>query len=225
MRRAVVVMAAMAMLTVQGCGTPPWETAANAAGMPTGRPSASADRQVSTPPTPSEEPQPAPSPTPPVVIDDLAEGSITHLLRAGALVLTARYWSERGRAEWTAEAVKPLAIDVSAQGNGKLSLASVEVQVERLSQEGWIAVDSAAVTQPVVAGSPDIEGPASASTTVTVRAVEPDSYALRYTVNYTVTSSGRDRVHQAVGTDSITVALARPQTTQSPAQAQPAAGS
>ncbi|WP_145952841.1 hypothetical protein [Tessaracoccus aquimaris] len=157
---------------------------------------------------PASEPVPEPTPTPkvpPMVVDDLATGSAEHQFKAGAMVVTADYWSDRGKADWTPGTVKPLTLNVSADGRGDLTLASVNVQVERLSLDGWVAVPSDVVTQPVVSATPDIKGPSSASATVLVNAVDPASYGLRYTIVYTVTSSSGDADYQAVGNDTVVV--------------------
>lgn len=55
---------------------------------------------------------------------------------------------------------------------------------------------------------PNVQRPASVSATVLVGEVDPDSYALRYTCVYTVASTRSGSRVQAVGNDSLVVALA-----------------
>ena len=91
------------------------------------------------------------------------------------------------------------------EGSGRREAVVSMPGVERLSLDGWVAVPSDVVTQPVVSATPDIKGPSSASATVLVNAVDPASYGLRYTIVYTVTSSSGDADYQAVGNDTVVV--------------------
>jgi len=143
------------------------------------------------------------------VANDLATGSAEHELQAGAMTLSARYWSERDLRDWTAQSVKPLTIGLSATGGTGLHLDSVVVSVEALTADGWVAVPADAVTPPVLGdGSWDITAPSSAGLTVLVAGVDTDASALRFTVVYGVSSgSGSSRV-DAVGNDSVVVPLA-----------------
>lgn len=207
----VAGMVATVMLT--GCGSPPWEGAGQAPSTPGSPSSPTSPTEAPTPApqgAPAAEPTPEETPTPkvpPMVVDDLATGSAQHQFAAGAMVLTADYWSDRGKGDWTPGTVKPLTLNVTADGRGDLSLASVTVQVERLSVDGWVAVPGDTVTQPVVSSAPSVKSPTSASATVLVSAVDPASYALRYTLVYTVTAESRDANFQAVGNDTVVVAF------------------
>lgn len=224
MRRGMIVGSVAAAVLLSGCGVPPWEKdavpAANPApglpslpGLPSfpsppETPAAPSPTPTATPPAPLVAPAPRPTRTPPMVVDDLADGSSHRQFRAGALVVTADYWSTRGKAEWTPQAVKPLTLSVSADGSGDIKLTALTVQVERLTVDGWVAVAPDAITQPVVSDAPGVKAPASAGATVVIGAVEEDSSALRYTLSYTLTSSSKYNSFQAVGNDTLTVGLA-----------------
>ncbi|MDO5535253.1 MAG: hypothetical protein Q4F65_11445 [Propionibacteriaceae bacterium] len=158
-------------------------------------------------PTPTPTPEPTPEPAPPMVVDDLASGRADRTFAAGAFAVTAQYWSTRGKPDWTPAAVKPLTINVSAVGAKDLALTGLSVNVERLTPHGWVAVGPGVVS-PVELGpsAPHISAPGSASTTVMVGSIEPDSHALRYTLAFSI-SSGRNQRTQTSGTDSLVVTL------------------
>ncbi|QIK71821.1 hypothetical protein G7070_05435 [Propioniciclava coleopterorum] len=196
-----------AALALTGCGTPPWAEAPAASA-----PQSEAPAKVEPPslfgPPPAAVVTPPPAVrTPPPVVDDLADGSVKREFKAGAMTVAVDYWSTRNRADWTPQAVKPLTLSVSAVGAGDLALGALAVQVERLTADGWVAVPDGTVTQPDVAAAPTIKAPASAGATVMVGAVEPGATALRYTFSYTVTAASRSAKVQAVGNDSLTIAL------------------
>ena len=89
-----------------------------------------------------------------------------------------------------------------------MSLTAIQVQVERLTDAGWVAVPAVSITQPVLAGAPVVVSPSTASAAVLVNAVEADSHALRYTLVYTLTVAGREGPVQSVADDTLVVALA-----------------
>ncbi len=175
MRRGLIVGSVATAVLLSGCGVPPWEKDAVPAGRPAtpvpglpslpGLPSFAPPEETPTPtptptpPAPLVAPAPRPTRTPPMVVDDLADGSSHRQFRAGAMVVTADYWSARGKAEWTPQAVKPLTLSVSADGSGDIKLTALTVQVERLTVDGWVAVPADAITQPVVSDAPGIKAP------------------------------------------------------------------
>ncbi len=211
----------MAVALLSGCSTPPWEKARLAAEAaaaeqspllttpsPTSMPSPSSPTPMPAAPLPSR----LPTRTPPMVLDELAEGRAQHVIRAGSFVLTTTYWSPRNKDQWKPAGIKPLTFDVTADSRSDLALVAVSVGVERLTLDGWVAIAADQVLQPSVgSGAPAISSPTSASASVSVGAVDAESYALRYTIAYTVTTTGTKTPRvQATGTDSLTVTLTRP---------------
>lgn len=205
LRRAAPLGLACAALALAGCSAPPWQTADAAHRAGTSTAAATTSASTSTPTSTAS----TAAPTAPAVANDLSTGSAEHDLQAGAMTLTATYWSERDLRDWTAQSVKPLTIGLSATGATGLRLDSVVVSVEALTAHGWVAVPADAVTPPALGdGSSDITAPSSAGLTVLVAGVDTDASALRFTVVYGVSSgSGSARVH-AVGNDSLVVPLA-----------------
>ncbi len=202
-----------ASLVVSGCSAPPWE-AANAAEVPMAS-AAAVVPSMSEEQTPAKVPEPQPSTepseepsAPPMVVDDLADGAVRHQFTAGGLVVTADYWTTRDKRDWTAASVKPVTLNLSAEGADEVSLTAIQVQVERLTDAGWVAVPAVSITQPVLAGAPVVVSPSTASAAVLVNAVEADSHALRYTLVYTLTVAGREGPVQSVADDTLVVALA-----------------
>lgn len=68
-----------------------------------------------------------------MVVDDLADGAVRHQFTAGGLVVTADYWTTRDKRDWTAPSVKPVTLNLSAEGADEVSLTAIQVQVERLT--------------------------------------------------------------------------------------------
>ncbi|MGC5628740.1 hypothetical protein ACPYO6_12490 [Georgenia sp. Z1344] len=156
----------------------------------------------------ASSPAPVAGPGVPTVVDDLATGSAERQLVAGAAVLEVDYWSTLPRDEWSPSGTKPLTLVVGADAPGATLLASLTVEVDRLTVDGWQSVPDDAVTQPfVTASGADVLLPSTAGASVLVGDVEDDTRALRYTFVYTVTSTDHPLPVQAVATDTLVVTL------------------
>ncbi|GEM_PF-3114814 len=214
LRRAAPLGVACAVLALAACSAPPWQTAdaAHQAATSTSTSASAAPTEAASAPAAASTAataSPAATSTAPAVANDLATGSAEHELPAGAMTLTAKYWSERDLRDWTAQSVKPLTIGLSATGGDTLHLDSVVVSVEALTADGWVAVPADAVTPPTLGGaSPDIAAPSSAGLTVLVAGVDKDASALRFTIVYGVSSGSGSAQVDAVGNDSLVVTLA-----------------
>lgn len=84
----VVVMGALGVSALAGCGPAPWDPAGGS--------------------TPTATSTAVPTPVP----NDLSGGATQRQLTAGAVSATVDYWSTLSMDQWTAEAVKPVSISL-----------------------------------------------------------------------------------------------------------------
>lgn len=181
-RRPVALALGASVLLLAGCGTPPWKegsAASPAAG--TGTASASPTSASASPTAASASPSASPTPS---MVNDLAEGSITHQLTAGAVQVTVRYWSTLPLAQWAPGVVKPLNLSLTGRLNAP---ASQKVYLDKAT----------AVVTPYGAGGA-LDGPAP----VVDKATSNPGYVIRNPYSYS-------QVFQlpAVSTDATSVTI------------------
>lgn len=200
----IVVLAA----ALAGCGSAPWletsaaETAAPSAATPTPTPPRTFGDQT-TAATPSAAPSPVPN--------DLATGSTTRQLTAGAVSVDVTYWSDLAMDEWTATAVKPISLSLSTTitpDDGQsvyLQRASMTVVPDTGDA---LAVQEDASTEPhgYLVGSPY-----SYSQTFSIGAVPEGATAVTVQMRYELlvqTTPTSDEYAKQTATDTLTVAIA-----------------
>lgn len=175
--RRLAVSALAGTLALTGCGTPPWEEPPAAAPVIT----------PSTSPTPTV----APTPTPVrIVVNELAGGSTEHAVTAGAVQLTARYWSTLGMDKWVATANKPVSLSVSATLNGDqgqrvyLSRVALDVQVE--GPGGTLPGPATVVDQASISPGYQVKSPYSYGQTFVLPEMDPTAIGVVLRITYDV---------------------------------------
>jgi len=196
-----VALGLTAAIALSGCGTPPWAQDGAVEPSVTPTPTMTAPAEVVT------------------VINELANGSATHQVTAGNIVLDIVYYSELGMDKWTADATKPLSISLSAD------LASGDKgQRIYLSQVNVASTVTAAdgSTLPAPPASNDaskltpgyfIKDPQSYGQTVLLPALDPAATAITLSITYELllqtTPTSKDYAKQTAN-DTLTIAIAQP---------------
>ncbi|WP_144762819.1 hypothetical protein [Curtobacterium sp. 9128] len=196
---ALLALATGAALTLSGCGTPPWETAASGSATASSSPSTRASSR------------PSPSSTSDPVGGDLATGATSRTLQAGDLTVDVRYWSTLPMDEWTPGADKPLSMSVTTSGGGSdVRLVRAAVDVSYRSRSGAdVAADASPAEQANGQGYA-VQAPQSWSGTFVLGAAPADAARLRAIVTLVFTeSSGTSGTAQQTATDTLSVDLPR----------------
>lgn len=195
LRRWATVAAAGALaVALVGCGPAPWNLPADDA-----TPSAPRETKVAPPPVPN----------------DLSGGSTSREVSAGAVTAAVDYWSDLSMDRWTATALKPVSLSLSATvtpndgqsvhlqkatmiavpGNDDGDMSALAPSVDQApSNPGYLALAPYSYSQTFYVG----EVPAEA-TFVTVR------FTYEFMVQTTPTSA---EYAKQTATDSLTIAIA-----------------
>lgn len=185
--------AAAAALLLTACSTPPWlEQSATA---PSAAPTADATTIT-------------------VVENDLAAGSLTRELQAGGVVVDVDYWSDVDLADWTADALKPLSISLSAAA----PTAGVDVVLARTTVTTAVSGDDGALAAPAafedvadVDPGYTVTAPFSYGQTFVVPAVDAGATSIRFSLTYEFlvqTTPGSGDWTKQTAVDTITVPVA-----------------
>lgn len=213
--RRLTIATAIALGTVSlvGCSSaPPW-----------------LDGETAPPATSAPATTLAPLP----IQNDLAAGSMTRTVPAGAATLTIDYWSTLTMDKWTASATKPLSFSikgtVTPNDGQKLYLSRVTLEaVVRDAQGGVLPGFQSIVDQGTVAPGYLILDPYSYSQTFTLPPLDPAAASLDVTMRYELlqqsTPTSGDYAKQTAN-DLITIGIAQdPSTVVTEATEEPAEG-
>lgn len=172
-------------LTLAGCGTPPWKTAAKPATSTAGRTasaSPSAGRTTVTPATPATSKAAA------AVQNDLATGSAKRSIDAGGVRLKINYWSTLQMSDWTAGAAKPLNLSASGKfidgSEQDIFLSKVSVNVAVAGPKGLLQGPQPLVDQSTVSPGYLITSPSSYGQVFTVPGLATGATAVTLTITY-----------------------------------------
>jgi hypothetical protein len=197
-RRATtaLVLALAVGSTLSGCGTPPWE------------------QGVESEPTPIPSETATPEPIE-VVINDLATGSSQHVLTAGAISLTADYYSTLSMEKWTADAVKPITFNIAG------TLANDQGQEVYLSQmtatasvngpDGALPAPAAFVDRATIQYGYAIKPPFTYGQTYNILAIDPAATSITVVFTYELlleTTETSSQFAKQTATDSLTITIA-----------------
>ncbi|MGO1317810.1 MAG: hypothetical protein ACTMIR_12365 [Cellulomonadaceae bacterium] len=200
------LLAGAVVAVLGACGTPPWEQESpSLPGSPSPTVTSTEPGTASPSATPTEIVQ---------VVNDLASGSAARTLTAGAAQLDVTYWSDLDMGAWTADAVKPVSLSVSASIADELPvyLARLHVSTTVRDAQGTPLpapadfVDDASV-QPGYA----MQDPYSYATTVNLPVLDEQAASVELTFTYEVliaTTPTADSYAKQSATDTLTVAIA-----------------
>ena len=186
----VVVMGALGVSALAGCGPAPWDPAGGS--------------------TPTATSTAVPTPVP----NDLSGGATQRQLAAGAVTATVDYWSTLSMDQWTAEAVKPVSISlittVQPDDGQKVYLQRASMTAVPSTPTG--ALDALAPQADASTVSPGylVLDPYSYSQTFNVGPVpdEATSVTLQFTYDFLVqTTPTSSEYAKQTATDTLTVAL------------------
>lgn len=217
--------AAAVLLLASGCGTPPWEEAspspsassseADASTSPSATDEPSGEAETSDSSGTTAEPTPESTPTLAQIVNDLASGSTSRTLTAGATTLEVTYWSDLAMDSWTPAETKPVSLSVTATDDGAASfLERLHVTTTVRDAGGEVLttlpelVDSSTV-RPGYA----LEQPQSYSTSVVVPGLDAGAASVELLVTYeilTATTEEADSFAKHSVTDTLRVALTSP---------------
>lgn len=186
----VVVMGALGVSALAGCGPAPWDPAGGS--------------------TPTATSTAVPTPVP----NDLSGGATQRQLTAGAVSATVDYWSTLSMDQWTAEAVKPVSISlittVQPDDGQKVYLQRASMTAVPSTPTG--ALDALAPQADASTVSPGylVLDPYSYSQTFNVGPVPPEAtfVTLQFSYDFLVqTTPTSSEYAKQTATDTITVAL------------------
>jgi hypothetical protein len=179
-----------------GCGTPPWEQGTQSD--PTPIPS------VTATPEPIE-----------VVVNDLATGSSQHVLTAGAISLTADYYSTLSMEKWTAGAVKPITFNIAgtlADDQGQdVYLSQMTATASVNGPAGPLPAPAAFVDRATIQYGYAIKPPFTYGQTYNILAIDPAATSITVVFTYELlleTTETSSQFAKQTATDSLTITIA-----------------
>ena len=186
----VVVMGALGVSALAGCGPAPWDPAGGS--------------------TPTATSTAVPTPVP----NDLSGGATQRQLTAGAVSATVDYWSTLSMDEWTAEAVKPVSISlittVQPDDGQKVYLQRASMTAVPSTPTGALEALAPQVDASTVSPGYLVLDPYSYSQTFNVGPVPPEAtfVTLQFSYDFLVqTTPTSSEYAKQTATDTITVAL------------------
>jgi hypothetical protein len=181
---------------ISGCGTPPWSGAST--------PTATA--------TPTRTATPAPVAA---AINDLATGSTRHVLSAGAISLTADYYSTLTMDKWTAGAVKPITFNIAGSLSDDLGqevyLSQMSATVSVNGPDGALPAPAAFVDRATIQYGYAIKPPFTYGQTYNILAVDPAATSVTVVFSYELlleTTETSSQFAKQTATDSLTITIA-----------------
>lgn len=193
--RVIATAAAIALLpALAGCGTAPW-TAATPSATPTPEP---------TTPAPIE-----------VVVNDLATGSLQRTLTAGAITISADYYSTLSMDKWLAGANKPITFNIKgtiANDTGQsVYLSKVSVLAAVSGPDGALPAPAAITDAATVAPGYPMKDPYTYNQTFVLPAVDPAATAITLSFTYELllqTTPTSAEYAKQTASDTLTIAIA-----------------
>lgn len=193
--RALATAAAIALLpALAGCGTAPW-TASTPSATPTPEP---------TTPAPIE-----------VIVNDLATGSVQRTLTAGAITLSADYYSTLSMDKWIAGANKPITFNIKGTiGNDAgqdVYLSKVSVLAAVSGPDGALPAPAAITDSATVAPGYPMKDPYTYNQTFILPAVDPAATAITLSFTYELllqTTPTSTEYAKQTASDTLTIAVA-----------------
>ncbi|WP_349426367.1 hypothetical protein [Microbacterium sp. LWS13-1.2] len=186
----VVVMGALGVSALAGCGPAPWDQAGGS--------------------TPTATSTAVPTPVP----NDLSGGATQRQLSAGAVTATVDYWSTLSMDQWTAEAVKPVSISlittVQPDDGQKVYLQRASMTAVPSTPTGALEALAPQVDASTVSPGYLVLDPYSYSQTFNVGPVPPEAtfVTLQFSYDFLVqTTPTSSEYAKQTATDTITVAL------------------
>ncbi|MEV5071070.1 hypothetical protein MRBLMI12_002689 [Microbacterium sp. LMI12-1-1.1] len=186
----VVVMGALGVSALAGCGPAPWDPAGGS--------------------TPTATSTAVPTPVP----NDLSGGATQRQLSAGAVTATVDYWSTLSMDQWTAEAVKPVSISlittVQPDDGQKVYLQRASMTAVPSTPTGALEALAPQVDASTVSPGYLVLDPYSYSQTFNVGPVPPEAtfVTLQFSYDFLVqTTPTSSEYAKQTATDTITVAL------------------
>lgn len=186
----VVVMGALGVSALAGCGPAPWDPAGGS--------------------TPTATSTAVPTPVP----NDLSGGATQRQLTAGAVSATVDYWSTLSMDQWTAEAVKPVSISlittVQPDDGQKVYLQRASMTAVPSTPTGALEALAPQVDASTVSPGYLVLDPYSYSQTFNVGPVPPEAtfVTLQFSYDFLVqTTPTSSEYAKQTATDTITVAL------------------
>lgn len=195
-RTALAAIAAVLVLGLSACGTPPWE-----------EPGAGSSSSAKTSKTPK--------PTISAITNELASGSAQHSLTAGSATLTVDYWSTLSMDAWTAEVNKPVSFSLSGVLNPDdlqaLYLSRVTLTTTVHGPDGQLESPSPFTDQSTVTPGYLIKAPYSYSQTFVLPALDSTATGVTLTITYELlvqaTPTSAEYAKQTA-VDTLTIAIA-----------------
>jgi hypothetical protein len=191
-----LVLAVAIGSAVSGCGTPPWE------------------QGTETEPTSIATPTATPEPIE-AVINDLATGSSHHVLTAGAISLTADYYSTLSMEQWTAGAVKPITFNVAgtlADDQGQeVYLSQMTATASVNGPNGALPAPAAFVDRATIQYGYAIKPPFTYGQTYNILAIDPAATSITVVFTYELlleTTETSSQFAKQTATDSLTITIA-----------------
>lgn len=186
----MVLISALAVAALAGCGPAPWEPAGDS--------------------TPTSTSTAVPTPVP----NDLSGGATQRALTAGAVSATVDYWSTLSMDQWTAEAVKPVSISlittVQPDDGQKVYLQRASMTAVPSTSTGTLEALAPQVDASTVSPGYLVLDPYSYSQTFNVGPVpaEATSVTLQFSYDFLVqTTPTSSEYAKQTATDTLTVAL------------------
>ena len=186
----VVVVGALGVSALAGCGPAPWDPAGGS--------------------TPTATSTAVPTPVP----NDLSGGATQRQLAAGAVTATVDYWSTLSMDQWTAEAVKPVSISlittVQPDDGQKVYLQRASMTAVPSTPTGALEALAPQVDASTVSPGYLVLDPYSYSQTFNVGPVPPEAtfVTLQFSYDFLVqTTPTSSEYAKQTATDTITVAL------------------
>jgi hypothetical protein len=190
-RMAAAVGAALLVVGLAACGTPPWEKGSGSSGGAT--PSASPTRVV-------------------VVHNDLETGSTKRTLTAGDITLDVTYFSTLDMSQWYADANKPLSVTAAATvgtdvGQG-VYLSKVTMTTSVRGPHGSLPAPGAQVDQATVPPGYFVKKPYGYSQTFVVPPVARSATSATFSIVYELllqTTAKSSTYAKETASDTVTV--------------------
>lgn len=167
--------------------------------------------------TPSATPTPEPTTPAPieVVVNDLATGSLQRTLPAGAITLTADYYSTLTMDKWTAGANKPITFNVKGTLAGDagqdIYLSKVSLLAAVSGPDGTLPAPPAISDSATVAPGYPMKDPYTYNQTFILPAVDPAATAITLSFTYELllqTTPTSSEYAKQTASDTLTIAIA-----------------
>jgi len=191
-----VVLAIAVGSALSGCGSPPWAEGTSA--------------------TPTSTPTPTVTPEPiEAVINDLATGSTQRVLNAGAISLTADYYSTLSMEKWTSGAVKPITFNVAGtltdDAGQEVYLSQVTATASVNGPDGALPAPAAFVDRATIQYGYAIKPPFTYGQTYNILAIDPAATSVTVVFTYELlleTTETSSQFAKQTATDSLTITIA-----------------